>query len=593
MRTGSRAGSRAGSRGRFDVWAPLPSRVRLSVGDDVLPMERGADGWWSPAGEVPVGEVDYGYLLDERPDPLPDPRSRRQPQGVHGRSRTVDPDAFRWTDGSWTGRQLAGSVIYELHVGAFTPGGTLDEVLGKLDHLRDIGVDFVEIMPVNAFNGRWNWGYDGVLWYAVHEEYGGPMAYQRLVDGCHAAGLGVIQDVVYNHLGPSGNYLPLYGPYLSEEGASTWGAHVNLDGQGAAEVRRYILDNVTMWFEDFHVDALRLDAVHALSDRSRTHLLEEMAVEVAALSSYRNRPMTLIAESDLNDPLLVRPREAGGWGLDAQWSDDYHHAVHVALTRDTSGYYADFEQLSALGKVCEKGFFHDGTYSSFRGHAHGHPVDTGHMPTWRLVVCNQNHDQVGNRAAGDRPSDPSPGHLDDDQLACAALLTLAGPFTPMLFMGEEWAASSPFCFFTSHPEPELGRATGEGRMKEFAKMGWDPAVVPDPQDPQTYLRSKLDWAELTSGRHAVLLECYRRLAGLRRTIPALTDPSFSSTSCTAEEETRVFTMQRGDVLVVVNFGDAPATVPVDPREVLFETPSGVTLADGNLTVPPHAGALLR
>ncbi|HET8559597.1 MAG TPA: alpha-amylase family glycosyl hydrolase, partial [Marmoricola sp.] len=373
-------------RGRFDVWAPLPSQVRLRVGEDVLPMERAADGWWTPAGEVPAGEVDYGFLLDDDTTVLPDPRSRRQPGGVHERSRTFDPSAFRWTDDAWTGRQLAGSVVYELHVGTFTPEGTFDAVLDRLGHLRDIGVDLVEIMPVNAFNGSWNWGYDGVLWYAVHEEYGGPEGYQRLVDGCHAAGIGVVQDVVYNHLGPSGNYLPRFGPYLKTEGESTWGAHVNLDGEDAGEVRRYVLDNVAMWFEDFHVDALRLDAVHALVDRSRPHILEEMAVGTSAMSSYAGRPLTLIAESDLNDTLLVRPREAGGWGLDAQWSDDFHHAVHVALSGETSGYYADFEPLSALAKVCEKGFFHDGTWSSFRDRAHGHPVDTDHMPTWRLVV---------------------------------------------------------------------------------------------------------------------------------------------------------------------------------------------------------------
>ena len=586
--TGSTTGrvSTAG-RGRFDVWAPVPSQLRLSVGEAVVPMSRGDDGWWTPAGEVPAGEVDYGYLLDDRAEALPDPRSRRQPHGVHDRSRTFDASAFRWTDGSWTGRQLAGAMVYELHVGTFTPEGTFDAVLDHLDHLRDLGVDLVEIMPVNAFNGRWNWGYDGVLWYAIQEEYGGPAGYQRLVDGCHAAGIGVVQDVVYNHLGPSGNYLPHYGPYLSTEGESTWGAHVNLDGRDSAEVRRYVLDNVAMWFDDYHVDALRLDAVHALSDRSRPHLLEEMAVEVAGLSTYLRRPLTLVAESDLNDTLLVRPREGGGWGLDAQWSDDFHHAVHVALTGETSGYYADFEPLTALKKVCEKGFFHDGTWSSFRERAHGHPVDTAHMPGWRLVVCTQNHDQVGNRAVGDRLSQ----HLDDDQLACAALLTMAGPFTPMLFMGEEWAASTPFQFFTSHPEPELGRATADGRIKEFAKMGWDPALVPDPQDPATYLRSRLDWSEVATGRHAVLLECYRRLAGLRRTIPALTDPSFSSTSCTVEG--RVFTMQRGDVLMVVNFGDDAASVPADSRSVIFETPSGVSLTDGSLSLPAHAGALLR
>lgn len=577
-----------GSHGPFDVWAPRPQRVRLQVGAgrDVVDMTGDTDGWWTPAGPVPTGgPVDYGYLLDDDPEPRPDPRSRRQPDGVHGLSRR-DTTTYEWGDAAWTGRQLAGSVIYELHVGTFTPTGTLDSAIERLDHLVDLGVDLVEVMPVNAFNGTHNWGYDGVAWFAVHEQYGGPDAYKRFVDACHARGLGVVQDVVHNHLGPSGNYLPLFGPYL-KAGRNTWGDLVNLDGDDSAEVRRYILDNVRMWFEDFHVDGLRLDAVHALSDTSEVHLLEEMAIETAALSAHVRRPLTLIAESDLNDTRLVTPREAGGHGLDAQWSDDFHHAVHVALSGETTGYYADFEPLEALAKVCERGFFHDGTFSSFRERDHGAPVDTEHMPTWRLVVANQNHDQVGNRARGDRLAE----HLDDDQLACAALLTLAGPFTPMLFMGEEWAASTPFAFFTSHPEPELGKATADGRIDEFEKMGWDPAEVLDPQDPETFRRSKLDWAELDRGRHAVVLDCYRRLGRLRRELPQLTDPAFGSVSCSVEG--RLFTMRRGDLVLLVNAGETEVSVPVDASEVLFETPSGVDLEDGRITVPAHAGALLR
>lgn len=576
-------------RGPFDVWAPRPQRVRLQVGAGggarVVDMTRDTDGWWTAVEPVPTdGPVDYGYLLDDDPDPRPDPRSRRQPGGVHGLSRR-DTTTYDWDDASWTGRQLAGSVIYELHIGTFTPTGTLDSAIERLDHLVDLGVDLVEVMPVNAFNGTHNWGYDGVAWFAVHEQYGGPEAYKRFVDACHAKGLGVVQDVVHNHLGPSGNYLPLFGPYL-KAGRNTWGDLVNLDGDDSAEVRRYILDNVRMWFEDFHVDALRLDAVHALQDTSQVHLLEEMAIETAALSAHLRRPLTLIAESDLNDTLLVRPREAGGYGLDAQWSDDFHHAVHVALSGETTGYYADFEPLEALAKVCEKGFFHDGTFSSFRERDHGAPVDTEHMPTWRLVVANQNHDQVGNRARGDRLTE----HLDGDQLACAALLTLAGPFTPMLFMGEEWAASTPFAFFTSHPEPELGKATADGRIDEFERMGWDPDEVLDPQDPETFRRSRLDWDELAEGRHAVVLACYRQLGRLRRELPQLTDPAFGSVSCSVEG--RVFTMRRGDLLVVVNAGDEAATTEVGQREVLFETPAGVVVRDGVLSVPAHAGTLL-
>ncbi len=445
-------------------------------------------------------------------------------------------------------------------------------------------------MPVSASNGTHNWGYDGVDWFAVDEEYGGPAAYQRFVDACHAAGLGVVQDVVYNHFGPSGNYLPLFGPYL-KQGRNTWGDLVNLDGDGSAEVRQFILDNVRMWFDDYHVDALRLDAVHALQDSSPVHLLEQVAIETQALSAHLRRPLTLIAESDLNDARLVTPREGGGYGLDAQWSDDFHHAVHVALTGETTGYYADFEPLSALAKVCEQGFFHNGSWSSFRESDHGAPIDTEHLPTWRLVVCNQNHDQVGNRARGDRLSDPD-GHLDDDQLACAALLTLCGPFTPMLFMGEEWAATTPFQFFTSHPEEDLGKATAEGRIVEFEQMGWDPEVVPDPQDRGTFERSQLDWSELEGGRHAVLLDVYRRLAALRRALPELTDPAFGALSAAADETTRVFTLRRSGLLLAVNFGEATASVPAS-GELLFTTPAGATVTATGLSLPPHAGALLR
>ena len=571
-------------RGRFDVWAPVAQRVRLAVGDEVVEMTRAEDGWWSPDGPVPEGELDYGYLLDDGDRVLPDPRSRRQPDGPHERSRTVDLAAYAWGDGGWTGRGLEGAVVYELHVGTFTPEGTLDAAAGRLDHLVGLGVDLVELMPVNGFDGTHNWGYDGVGWFVVDETYGGPAAYQRFVDACHQAGLGVVQDVVYNHLGPSGNYLPHFGPYLTS-GRNTWGDLVNLDGEGSAEVRRYVLDNVRMWLEDYHVDGLRLDAVHALQDSSPVHLLAEMSAEVDALAARLRRPLTLVAESDLNDPVMVTPREAGGHGLAAQWSDDFHHALHVALTGETHGYYADFAPLSALAKVCERGFFHDGTWSSFREREHGVPIDPDLVPPWRLVVCSQNHDQIGNRAAGDRLT----AALDDDQLACAALVTMCSPFTPMLFQGEEWAASTPFQFFTSHTDPEIGRATSEGRHEEFARHGWDADAVPDPQDVATYERSKLDWAERSAPRGERMLATYRRLAALRRELADLTAQSYAV--CTADESTRVFTMRRGGLTVVVNFGELEQTVAVGATEILFETESGVDLREGRLVVPAHAGAL--
>ncbi len=584
------------ARRRFDVWAPHAESVALRVTDRTLPMVAAQGGWWTVDGPEPLGEQDYGYLLDGADHALPDPRSRRQPDGVHELSRSFDPAAYVWGDGDWTGRPLAGSVVYELHLGTFTPEGTLDAAAQRLDHLVDLGVDFVELMPVNAFNGTHGWGYDGVAWFAVHEPYGGPAAYQRFVDACHRRGLAVLQDVVHNHLGPSGNYLPEFGPYVAE-GENTWGSQINLDADGSAEVRALILDNVRMWLEDYHVDGLRLDAIHALSDHSEVHLLEEMAQEVARLSAQQRRPLTLIAESELNDARLVTPREGGGTGIDAQWSDDFHHALHVALTGETQGYYGDFEPLPSLGKVLERGFFHDGTWSSFRGRDHGRPVDVATMPAWRLVVCNQNHDQVGNRARGDRLT----ASLDVDQLASAALLTLTGPFTPMLFQGEEWGASAPFQFFTSHPEEELGQAVSLGRRREFAAMDWGTDHVPDPQDPATYERSKLDWSELSQGDHAVLLAAYRELVALRRALPELTDPDLRRTSCVVDQDQRWLLLRRGaddgGVAVVVNFGDAEVVVDIGredhPWQVLWDSPAGVTLHDGQVALPPHAGCLLR
>jgi maltooligosyltrehalose trehalohydrolase len=557
------------------VWAPLATSVAVRTADGDHAMTRGEDDEWTAGIELEPG-TDYSIVVDG--DAMPDPRSRRQPDGVHGASRVFDSAAFAWTDSAWTGRQLAGGVIYELHIGTFTPEGTLDAAIDHLDHLVSLGVDFVEVLPVNGFNGTHNWGYDGVLWYTVHEGYGGPEAYQRFVDACHAHGLAVLQDVVYNHLGPSGNYLPQFGPYLTDESANTWGASVNLADD---HVRRYILDNAAMWMRDYHVDGLRLDAVHALVDPTEKHLLQELAEETDALSAFLGRPLSLVAESDLNDPTLILPREADGFGLTAQWSDDYHHALHVALTGETGGYYADFASLGALAKAATRGFFHDGGYSSFRGRNHGHPIDPT-VPTWRLVTFSQDHDQIGNRATGDRLS----SSCSTGRLAIAAVLTLAGPFTPMLFMGEEWGASTPWQFFTSHPEPDLGRATAEGRIAEFARMGWDPDVVPDPQDPETLQRSKLDWTEPQREQHSELLSLYRELAVLRRTVPELTDPRFTQLRAEFDDETGWFRLDRGAVSVLANFGTDPLPLP-QGAQILLATSAA---ADA---LQPDSAAIVR
>ncbi|MDN4613936.1 malto-oligosyltrehalose trehalohydrolase [Leifsonia sp. F6_8S_P_1B] len=557
------AGGPLGPDRTFPVWAPHATAVDVVVdGHGTHPLSpvrdapEGHQGWWSLPAPFDAGPdpVDYGFVVDGD-GPHSDPRSLRQPEGVHGLTREFDPRAHAWSDGGWSGRDLTGAVIYELHIGTFTPEGTLDSAIDRLDHLVELGVDAVEVLPVNAFNGTHNWGYDGVLWYAVQETYGGPEAYQRFVDACHARGLAVVQDVVYNHLGPSGNYLPLYGPYLGSA-SSTWGASLNLDGPHSDVVRGYILDNARYWLEDMHVDGLRLDAVHALHDSSAEHILEALARQADELASALGRPLTLIAESDLNDPKLIRTRERNGYGLHAQWDDDVHHSIHANLTGEVTGYYADFGAPEALVKVLERGFFHDGTYSSFRERHHGRPLDAD-FPHTRLVAFSQDHDQIGNRAAGDRLT----ATLDQGGLAAAAALTLLGPFTPMLFMGEEWGATTPWQFFTSHPEPELGKATAEGRVKEFEKMGWDPDVVPDPQDPETFLRSKLDWSEPSRPEHAELLQWYRDLIALRRTIPALTP----ATEVGVAEGVLAFT--RGDVRVEVALSGRGLGEPAPATEV--------------------------
>jgi maltooligosyltrehalose trehalohydrolase len=581
----------------FAVWAPIPESVELAIrpvgpdgspgAESRVPMERDEEGWWRPSGPLPAegtGVFDYGYRLGGDDLVLPDPRSQRQPDGVHGWSRSYDAAAYAWGDEMWTGRQLAGGVIYEMHVGTFTPEGTLDAAVDKLDHLVALGINFVEVMPVNAFNGVHNWGYDGVAWYAVHEAYGGPEAYQRFVDACHQRGLGVIQDVVYNHLGPSGNYLPLFGPYLNAAGANTWGESPNLDGPESDEVRRYIIDNVLMWLRDYHVDGLRLDAVHALADTRAMHILEEMAVEVLALSAFVGRPLPLIAESDLNDPRLITAREGGGYGLAAQWSDDFHHALYVSLTGDTSGYYADFDSLEALGKVFVHGYFHDGTRSSFRHRSHGQPIDTLRTPTWRLVVCWDNHDQIGNRATGERLS----SRLDTQQLGIAAMLTLLSPFTPMIFMGEEWGASTPWQFFTSHPEPELGEAVAKGRLEEFAEMDWDTSNVPNPQDPQTFADSKLDWSEPHSGAHAELLALQTELLRIRHSYPDLTDPRFDHGEASSSDEQGWLLVERGEVVIVANFSDTPSEVTLAGPVESLVTVGEVSVEGDRVTLGAHS-----
>ncbi|AWB92917.1 malto-oligosyltrehalose trehalohydrolase [Aeromicrobium chenweiae] len=529
------------------VWAPQLERVRLRAGDTDHEMRREADtGWWSADVDAPHG-TDYAFVLGDDETPLPDPRSAWQPHGVHGPTRAYDHSRFRWSDQAWQGRELERSVVYELHVGTFTPGRTFDSAIERLDHLVDLGIDLVEVLPVNSFDGPHGWGYDGVLWGAVQESYGGPDGFKRFVDACHARGLGVLLDVVYNHLGPSGAYLDRFGPYFA--GQNDWGPGLNLDGPQSDEVRRYVIDNAMAWFEHFHVDGLRLDAVHALADTRALPILEELSAETARMSQALGRPLSLIAESDLNDPRMVTPRAEHGLGMDAQWSDDLHHALHVRVTGETDGYYADFAAPGALAKTLRGAFFHDGTWSSFRERTHGRPVDTTALPGTAFLAYLQNHDQIGNRATGDRISATiSPGLQ-----ACAAAIVLLGPYTPMLFMGEEWAASTPWQFFASFPDPDLAEAVRTGRRREFGRHGWGESEVPDPMDPATVERSTLDWSEPVSDGHREVLETYRSLIALRREHPELSDPSLDGFRVEVADDDSWLVMHRGAWQVRVDF----------------------------------------
>jgi maltooligosyltrehalose trehalohydrolase len=570
----------------FRVWAPEKA-VRLRVDGRDLDMEPGNDGWWRL--DVPSARpgTDYAFLLPDADKALPDPRSAWQPAGVHGPSRVYDHGAFAWSDGAWTGRQLPGSVLYELHVGTFTPQGTFDAAIERLDHLVDLGVDLVELLPVNAVSGPYNWGYDGVCWYAPHEPYGGPDGLKRLVDACHGRGLGVVLDVVYNHFGPSGAYAPMFAPYFSAAASNPWGASVNLDGPYADGVRRYIVDSALCWLRDSHLDGLRLDAVHAFVDSSAVHLLEQLTVEVESLSTHVGRPLFLIAESDLNDPRLITPREAGGYGLQAQWDDDVHHALHALLTGERQGYYGDFGSLECLATVLEGAFYHAGTWSSFRRRHHGRPVDRGAVPGHRFIAYLQNHDQIGNRATGDRLS----ATLSPGLLKVGATLLLTTAFTPMLFMGEEWAAGTPWQFFTSHPEPELAAAVRDGRRREFGTHGWNESDVPDPQDPATFERSKLDWSEPGKPGHVEILDLYRRLIALRRNHADLSDPWLDRVGVVPGDRTVV--IRRGRCVVAANLAPESRTVPLGApaAEILLATEPGVSLDAARAALPPESAAV--
>lgn len=571
----------------FRVWAPRAQQVELILEQQRWPMRSCADDHFEAQVDPVKPGARYAFSLDGGPA-RPDPRSPSQPDGVHGPSQLVDHDAFAWRDQDYRGLSLKGAVLYELHVGTFTPEGTFDGAIARLPHLVALGIDAIQLLPINEFSGERGWGYDGVQLFAPHHAYGGPQGLKRLVDACHRLGLGVIIDVVYNHLGPSGNYLPEFGPYLSQRHHTHWGNAINLTEAGSDEVRSFIIDNALMWLRDYHCDGLRLDAVHALVDPSAVHILEAIAAEVEALSAHMRKPLFLVAECDLNAPRFVLPRAAGGYGLDAAWADEWHHALHALLTGEHNGYYRDFGTLEHLAKALQQAWVYDGCWSPHRKRHHGRsPAGLcGHQ----FIVFVQNHDQVGNRAKGDRLGAlTSPGRL---KIAAALLLT--GPFVPMLFQGEEWGANTPFMYFTDHEDPELGQAVTVGRRKEFSYFGWSPEAIPDPQDRATFERSQLKWSELEQSAHQEVLAWYRTLMSLRRRHAALSDPRLSKIRVETDSNQRWLIVHRGELRIAVHLGASTATLPVPASmQLLAASSEDVKPKAGGWQLPPDSVALFR
>ncbi|HEX8556780.1 MAG TPA: malto-oligosyltrehalose trehalohydrolase [Pyrinomonadaceae bacterium] len=553
----------------FRVWAPLASRLEVKVlGDEArtFPLEAAGGGVFEGRAPGVGAGADYFYVVsgNERPDPV----SRSQPAGVHGPSRVVAPDAFEWADAGWRGPALRDYVVYELHTGTFTPEGTFEAVIPKLAHLKSLGVTAVELMPVAEFPGGRNWGYDGAHLYAPQSTYGGPEALKRLIDACHREGLAFVLDVVYNHLGPEGNYAGEFMPLYSQTHKSPWGAGLNFDGEGSEGVRRYFVENALYWLTECHVDALRLDAVHAIADTSERHLLRQLSEEFHAQAARLGRPAFLIAESDLNDPHVIREAGAGGHGIDSQWSDDFHHSLHAVVTKADRGYFADFGRVGDLAKAIEEGFVYCGQHSEFRGRRHG--ASSADRPGEQFVVCIQNHDQVANGYWGDRLTRVARA---EKQRVAAALMLAGAPNVPMLFMGEEWAERAPFLYFTSHTDPELGRAVRLGREEEYNSFvrgeGETESTIggfSDPQSEITFVRSKLDWDSLSKPPHAQMLAYYRDLLALRREHPALSNCDKTRTRARFDEGRRWLSVERGDesggrALLLCNLSDEAQAVP--------------------------------
>ncbi len=546
----------------FSVWAPNAKQVSVELVGSTEPrvyaLQRQDDDVFSGVIATAAAGLDYRYRLDGG-EGRPDPVSRFQPEGVHGPSRVVDPRSFRWTDKAWRGIPMADLVIYEIHIGTFTDEGTFEAAIPHLDALKAMGVTAIEIMPVAQFPGARNWGYDGVQPFAVQNTYGGPDGLRTLVNAAHERGVAVVLDVVYNHIGPEGNYLGEYGPYFTETYRTPWGPAVNYDGAESDGVRRFVIDNALYWVTEFHIDALRLDAIHGIYDFGAQHILAELAEAVRRQGKALKRTVLVIGESDLNDPRVVRPVKAGGYGLDGQWSDDFHHAVHSALTKEVSGYYSDFGGITPIATALSHRFVYNGARSAYRRRRHGAPsVD---VPGDRFVICIQNHDQIGNRAFGDRLA----ATLTFEQLKLAASLMLLSPYVPLLFMGEEYGEKRPFQYFVSHDDEKLVDAVRKGRREEFKAFGWGDEVS-DPQSRDTFVNSRLDRSVATRAPHSHMRALYGELLALRRLEMAL-HPGVAQVAASADEATSVITLhlrskEGAEVFSAFNLSD-------ESRQVIF------------------------
>lgn len=570
-----------------NIWAPYGKELLLCLGNKSVPMLKDDNHWWRSDVTLSHGQ-DYSIMINGR-GPFPDPRSPWQPHGIHRNSRFYDHNTYPWRIEQWHTPSLNQAIIYELHIGTFTPEGTFSSTLEKLDYLQTLGITHICVMPIATFSGSRGWGYDGVQLYAPHPHYGTPDQFKALVDECHARNINVIIDVVYNHLGPTGNYLSQFGPYFTGTYQTPWGEAVNLDEAHSHEVRQFFIDNALMWLRDYHCDGVRLDAVHAMLDRSAEHFLATLTANIKTLEHMLARPLTVIAESDLNDPRLLHSPSKGGYGIDSQWCDDLHHSLHAYFTGENQGYYMDYGSVGAIAKALDQAYVFDGSFCRYRKAHHGaSPVG---LKGQNFIVYTQTHDQVGNRAKGERLC-----HLIDfKSLKLAAAMVLTSPFIPMIFQGEEWAASTPFQYFTDHQEPELAAAVSAGRVREFQSFGWEAKEIPDPQSEETFIHSQLIWQESLRDYHKTMLEWYQHLITFRKQHPELTEVSIGEADIDCDEEQRWITLDRGTLLFYYNLNHQNQlfSMPSTHYQLIFSSSDLVEHHAQRVLLPPESMAIFK